>query len=273
MKKALIILAAGVLLVALALLGRAFWWGRTKPETIVLTVPPTPADVLTVEGLQPPEVKPEWVEKMRQWGSKYRMSPWLTETFHTEAGDVVVGYYQVPLISTGQWGEVTLTTRDGAAYRADVLYTLQLNAAKQVLVVPLVMGVEHNGQYMPWPVLLQPWLYGDDVTHLTREEFLAIAKKQWGELGKTVTATVEEPLVTVQGFQWGQCNFGEYAPVQPPLWVCDLGEAIEKQWPGYTSLVMKAALTQALMPSGFVLYGVSALVPQDPAMSTWEVSP
>ena len=273
MKKGLLLALLGVIAVALALLGRAFWWGKPKPVTVVLTSPPTPQEALTVSGLHPPKVKPEWVKKMRQWGRKYRTPPWMTETFHTETGNVVVGHYQVPLVSTGQWDEITLTTRDGQTYHADVLYTLQLNAARQVLVVPLVMGVEHDGQYMPWPVLAQPWVYGKDPAHLTRERFLAIAKKQWGEVGKILTGIAEEPLVTLHGFQWAQCRFGKYAPIQPPPWVCKLGEAIEEQWPGYTLLVMKTALMQASMPSDFVLYGVSASAPQDPAMTTWEVKP
>ena len=269
MKKALIILAVGVLLVALALLGRAFWWGRAKPETVVLTAPPTPADVLTVEGLQPPEVKPEWVEKMREYEARAHWldtPAWITQTVEARGKDVNLAFWQVPLISTGQWGGVTLMTRNGAIYRADVLYTLQLNAAKQVLVVPLVVSVSHEGETIDF-------LEGESVN--------APPSVNDFPLGKAVIAVANAPFATLSGLDWGKCK-DTMLTISSPAWVCELGQAIEAQWPGYTALVLRRVLAPQQVPENFVLYGVRAhaILPPpdwrkevDIDLSTWEVSP
>ena len=239
--KALLIFLGSIVAVPLALLGRR-GWGREKPIEAVFTPPPTPAEALTIEGLQPPEVKPEWEAKMQAYEDRkhwLETPPWITETIEVNGKPLTLEFWQLPFVSTGIWDEAAATLQDGRRFDLDVLYVLQVNAMREVLLFPLVMGISHQGEYLAWTVLF-PF-------EGTREDFLKQARQDYPK-GQVFMAFAEKPLATVQGIDWVSCDAGK---AEIPQWACDFGQAVEKQWPGYTTLVLRRILSKASLPEGF----------------------
>ena len=257
--KGVLLLLTGLVLVAAALAIRVYM-NTPKPQTVVLTPPPTPSDVLTVEGLHPPTVKPEWVEKMQAYEARAHWldtPTWLTETIQINGKSHTREFWQVPFVSTGIWGKGGATLRDGQQFGVDVLYALQFTATREVLLIPIVMGTSYQSDYFVWV---------GNYPQSSRENFLKRARDDY-PLGQVIMAFAEKPWATVQGIDWVHCNAGK---AQIPKWACELGNAIESQWPDYTGLVLRRVLPASSLPDSFVLYGV---MPQALSTETWEVSP
>ncbi len=260
--KVILIVLIGLVLVALTLLGRIYWWGKPKPEaTVVLTLPPTPAEALTVEGLNPPAAKPEWVEKMRAYEKRAQWldaPTWVSETVDTPKGEKQIQFYQLPLVSTGETGTAVVMLQDGRKFEVNVLYALYYNVVGQTVVLPIVTAITHG------------------------VGTVRFSEKNLGlPLGKVFFAIMSTPLATPIGIQWEQCTPGSMGLPQAPPWACDFGEAVEKRWPGYTALILRRVLTLQQIPEGFFLYGIH-ITPLNPPpewdktmpdLSTWEVSP
>ena len=184
--------------------------------------------------------------------------PWITETIQVNGKPLTLEFWQLPFVSTGVWGEAVATLQDGRQFDLDVLYALQVNAMHEVLLFPLVMGTSYQGEYLAWT--------GPFPFEGTREDFLNQARNAYPK-GQVFMAFAEKPWATVQGIDWASCNAGQ---AEIPRWACDFGQAVEKQWPGYTTLVLRRILAAASLPEGFFLYG---LMPQPLAKETWEVTP
>ncbi len=259
--KGVLILTLGLALVGLALLGRVYWWGNSQPKaTVVLTLPPTPTEALTVEGLHPPAIKPEWKAKMRAYEERAQWldtPTWMTETVEVNGEKTNMAFWQVPFVSTGVWDEAKVTLRDGQQFNLDVLYALQIDIVREVILVPVVMGVGYQDEYLAWTEPLAPSQTGAAFLEKVRREY---------PLGQLFFAYAEAPWATPQGIDWAHCNSGK---AQIPRWSCVLGKAVEAEWPGYTVLVLRRILQREQFPQNFFLYGV---MPR-PFRETWEVSP
>ena len=251
--KGVLLLLTGLVLVAAALAIRVYM-NTPKPQTVVLTPPPTPSDVLTVEGLQPPAVKPEWVTKMQAYEARAHWldtPTWAIETVEARGRTVDLSFWQLPLVSTGQTNTVRVRLRDGQTLTLQVLYTLQFNAFREVVLVPLVITVTTQGQTISF-------FQGNTLP----------------SLGQVIMAFADAPLATPIGFDWSKCT--PYLLVlnrKAPISLCALGRDIEAQWPDYTGLVLRRVIPKGALPKNFLLYGLRSQPVFLSHISNWEVSP
>ncbi len=257
--KVLGIVLVGIVIMAVALVG---WEAlRPKPPVVVLTPPPTPQQALVIGGINPPTVRQQWIAKMQAYEKRVNWlntPTWTVETINTIKGTKAkAASWQVPLVSTGQFGTALLTWQE-QRFTIKVLYALQYNVFREVLVVPVVFQVTNNAG--------ETAKFGE-VTTLA--------------LGKAFIISAQSPVAVPTGLDWKQCApkyLGIVNPNPSKQWVCTLGQAIERKWPGYTGLVLRRAIRQTDLPTGFILYGFSILpLPSPPAgsktipdFSTWD---
>ena len=202
-----------------------------------------------------PEVTDEIVTAMREnmeWTlTDDHFKPYQTVTLDDGKTIEFISLY---LVSSGIFDATTVTLDDGSVYYLDILYAYQLNYARGVIVIPLVVGFgDEAGGYTYFS---EQYIYGNSLgeqadpivlTQLSPNE--AIQQDAIPRLPKGTILSVH--LINVfdrNSPDWKNCPVGFYASL--PNTYCQIAAQTDY---GYTSTIINRAATS--LPDEWVMVG------------------
>jgi hypothetical protein len=202
MKQPTRILALLLLLLIVALL----WWRSSTPQQELASTPP----------LQPNTATPTTVNaalgKAIAPAVNTLSNPYWTDGEHRSL--------MLPFVSSGKFTQMDIPLPGGQAARADVLQALSLNAARELLIVPVAVGVLlPDGGYHAFLTYRQ---YGKGAEVSLLAEAREALPRGWVFLASV------DGFVTPKAVQWKQCRQYPF-PGEP---ICSIGELLAARYPG-----------------------------------------
>jgi len=244
MKKTLL---ACFFLTLIAALASACKSDEIQTEDLIVTPSPTQQPLA-----KRPDVTDEIIAVMRdgiEWSlTNEYLAPYQVVTL--DDGETVVEFIQLHLVSSGIFDQTTVTLDDGSTYSLDVIYVYQLNHARGVIAIPLVIGFEDSsGVYTYFSNRYVTESGAADLSVLTRlgrEDALqdARARLPKGEVLYTSAGNVLDR----NSLDWENCP--SERTVNFPGTYCQIAAETDR---GYTDLVIQRAATA--LPDDWVMIG------------------
>jgi len=239
-----------ILILALAMALSACRSDEIQTEDFVVTPVPTQQPLANR-----PEVTGGIVTAMREnteWAlTGEHFQPYQAVTL--DDGETVVEFLTLYLVSSGIFDQTTITLEDGSTYRMDAVYAYQLNHARGVIAIPLVIGFEdENGGYTYFAnnYVSDNLIDGKAdllvLTRLTADEARqdAAARLPAG----TVVSLTANNVLGQNSLDWENC-LSKRASEFPSTY-CHIAAQIDR---GYTDTIINRAATR--LPDDWVMVG------------------
>lgn len=258
MKKTLLLLITIFVLAGMAW----FLYQRNSPEEVNALMP-TPGPLSDLFPERPP-VSEDIAAKVQE------ALAWTLNTQPFEEISLIdetsFSWLTLYLISSGEFDATEITLEDGEKLWVDVVYAYYLNQAREVFLLPLVIGVHTEaGEYA---YLSDSYLneQGGKVgvsTVLTREAALRDAHKR-------LSAGVQIRLTAYQSVRpteiiWEECPEYIVEFRQLPAQICEAGQIFEQKHPGYLTLLIARSVND--IPADWMLIGWFFFEPEVAAIS------
>ncbi|NUM48454.1 MAG: hypothetical protein HUU38_27425 [Anaerolineales bacterium] len=253
-----------LLLITLLVLSGTAWflYQRNSPEAVNALVP-TPEPISDLFPERPP-VSDEIAAKVQE------ALAWTLNTQPFEEISLIdetsFSWLTMYLISSGEFETTEITLEKGEKLWVDVVYAYFLNQAKEVFLIPLVIGVQtETGLYA---YLSDSYLneQGGKVsvsTALNREAALQDAQKRLSA-GVQIRITAYQSVHPTE-IIWEECPDYMVDFRQLPAQICDVGQILEQKHPGYLTLLIARAVNG--IPTDWMLIGWFSFEPEVDAIS------
>lgn len=184
---------------------------------------------------------------------------------YSSTGETSFSWLTLYLISSGEFDTAEITLEEGEIW-VDVVYAYYLNQAREVLLIPLVIGAQtETGLY---GYLSDSYLneQGGKLgvsTALTREAALQDAHKRLSD-GVQIRITAYQSVHPTE-ILWEECSDYVVDFRQLPSQICEAGQLFEQKHPGYLTLWMARAVND--IPTDWLLIGWFSFEPEVDAIS------
>lgn len=246
MKKTLLLL-----ITTFVLLGTAWFLHQRKSPEIVTALVPTP-DSISDLFPERPSVTEDTAAKIRE-ALAWTLNAQPYEEY-ASTDETSFSWLTMYLISSGVFDATEITLKKGEKLSVDVVYAYYLNQAREVFLIPLVIGAQtETGLYA---YLSDSYLneQGGDVgvsTVLSREAALQDAQQRLLP-GVQIRLTAYQS-VTPSEILWEACPAYLVSFRQLPQQICEAGQTLEETHPGFVTLLLAHALNE--VPANWLLIG------------------
>ncbi len=171
------------------------------------------------------------------------------------------GWLTLYLISSGEFDATEIILEDGEKLWVDVVYAYYLNQAREVFLLPLVMGVQTEAggyAYLSDSYLNEKSGKVEVSTALSRETALHDAQQRLSA-GVQIRITAYQSVRPTE-ILWDTCPAYIVEFRQLPGQICQAGQVFEQRRPGYLTLLIARAVND--IPTDWMLIGWFSFEPE-----------
>lgn len=170
------------------------------------------------------------------------------------------------LISSGEFDATEITLEDGEKLWVDVVYAYYLNQAREVFLLPLVIGVQTEAgeyAYLSDSYLNEKGGKVEVSTALSRETAMQDAQQRLSA-GVQIRITAYQSVRPTE-ILWDACPDYIVEFRQLLAQICEAGQIFEQKHPGYLTLLIARSVNN--IPTDWMLIGWFAFEPEVDAIS------